>query len=121
MTDREKFNRIQELRSKGVSKLEKDIAEEFGMTVVELRKFINKEHAIIREELTIQARQLKAEGKSVAEISKIMGKNESSVRLLLDHDLDWVKNPVTVDELKRSYEEIKKRPHVDVTLTVDRA
>ena len=65
---------------------EKEIAEQLGMTTIELRKFRSAFYAGARMVYKRWARHLKESGVSVRQASLIIGKSASSVRLLMDED-----------------------------------
>lgn len=63
---------------------EKQIAESMGMNTSELRKQISLANAENRAYVAAEAKRLKEKGMSTSAIARRMGRNESSVRLLLD-------------------------------------
>lgn len=63
---------------------EKQIAEAMGMNTSELRKRVSLANAENRAYLAAEAKRLKEKGMSTSAIARRMGRNESSVRLLLD-------------------------------------
>ena len=87
MTDREFIEKVHELKKTG-NYSEKEVADLFGMTTLELRKKISEANRNLREELKQKVQKLKEEGKSVRQIAIEIGKNESSVRLLMDEELN---------------------------------
>lgn len=79
------LRRVDAMRKNGYS--EKDIANFFGLTTAELRRHISIRNRDNRIVLCGLAKELKEAGKSVREIAIELGRNESSVRLLLDKDI----------------------------------
>ena len=67
---------------------EKQIASAMGMNTSELRKRVSLANAENRAYLSSEAKKLKAKGMSTSAIARRMGKNESSVRLLLDEGVN---------------------------------
>jgi len=67
---------------------EKQIAAAMGMNTSELRKRISLANAENRAYLSSEAKRLKAKGMSTSAIARRMGRNESSVRLLLDEGVN---------------------------------
>ena len=67
---------------------EKQIAAAMGMNTSELRKRVSLANAENRAYLSSEAKKLKAKGMSTSAIARRMGKNESSVRLLLDEGVN---------------------------------
>ena len=67
---------------------EKQIAESMGMNTSELRKRVSLANAENRAYLSSEAKRLKAKGMSTSAIARRMGRNESSVRLLLDEGVN---------------------------------
>lgn len=67
---------------------EKQIAEGMNMNTSELRKKISLANAENRAYLSAEAKRLKAKGMSTSAIARRMGRNESSVRLLLDEGVN---------------------------------
>lgn len=87
MNDREFIEKVHALKKSGKYS-EKEIAELLGMTTVGMRKKINEANRNLREELKQKVQKLKEEGKSVRQIAIEIGKNESTVRLLMDGELN---------------------------------
>jgi DNA-binding CsgD family transcriptional regulator len=77
---------VQNLRKQGVSEV--DIAKGEGMTTTQLRSRLSSEKAKQRAADTAEAVRLKDKGLSGMEIGRRMGRNESSVRSLLDPVLE---------------------------------
>lgn len=112
------LSRISELQKQGHS--EKDIADAMGLSTGELRKQKSAAKAERRADLVATARGLREKGHSLNEIASQMGfKNDSSVRTLLDSDIqersDKARN--TANFLK---ERVKDVGMVDVSKGVER-
>lgn len=101
--------------SKAKHDLEKKVAEALGFdSVVELRRkisFANRENRAILREL---ASKMKEEGKSIREIAIELGKNESTVRLLLS---DYP-NCISMEDVKKEMDEFR-RTHETVPIVVE--
>lgn len=99
------LSRVKELEDKGYS--EKQIAEDFEIPISELR--LQKRVAgHERRALDVdRARSLKEDGLTPTEIGRIMGRNESSIRSLLNEDTSVHKNraQVTADILMKEMDE----------------
>ena len=67
---------------------EKQIAAAMNMNTSDLRKRISLANAENRAYLSSEAKRLRAKGMSPSAIARRMGKNESSVRLLLDEEVN---------------------------------
>lgn len=79
------MSQIEKLRKEGVS--EKDVAEQLGfVTTMQMRRWKSGFFAGSRVVYQRWVNYLIKEGKSVSEIAQIIGKNESSVRLLVGYD-----------------------------------
>lgn len=78
------IQKVRELRDKGYG--EREVAEFFGMSVVDMRKEISRKLKEERDKLTKKAVKLKEEGKTAREIAILLGRNESTVRLLLNNE-----------------------------------
>lgn len=74
--------RVQELAKQGLS--QKEIADGLGLTTTQLRAELSLEKAAQRKADSALAQRLSDKGYSPTEIGKRMGKNESSIRSLLD-------------------------------------
>ena len=111
------LSRVEELQKGG--KTEKEIADELGLTTTELR--VQKRLASHeRRQLEVdRAKSLKSDGLSNSEIGRIMGKNESSIRSLLDEgraqNTNKAKN--TAEILKK---ELETKGMLDVGTGVER-
>ena len=77
------IEKITKMKKNGCS--EKDVAKFFGYNVIDLRHMISTRHRANRIVLASMAKELKETGLSVEEIAEHMGKNASSIRLLLDN------------------------------------
>jgi predicted transcriptional regulator len=80
------LRKVDAMRKNGYD--EETIAKFFGLSKIELRKHISMRNRDNRIVLCSLAKELKEEGKSVREIAIELGKNESSVRLLLDDEIN---------------------------------
>ena len=111
------LSRVDELKKSGLS--EKEIADAIGLSTTELR--VQKQLATHeRRQLEVdRARSLKEDGLSTSEIGRIMGKNESSIRSLLDDKSESNANKAkaTVDILKK---ELETKDMIDVGSGVER-
>ena len=111
------LSRVEELKKDGKSEIE--IAKDLGLSTTELR--VSKQIASHeRRQLEVdRAKSLKEDGLSNTEIGRIMGKNESTIRSLLDENraanTSRAKN--TADILKS---EIEKKKMIDVGTGVER-
>ena len=87
---------------------EKQIAESMGMNTSELRKRVSLANAENRAYLAQEAMRLKEKGMSTSAIARRMGKNESSVRLLLDEEMNsrMTKNVQNAKILKDRVEQL---------------
>ena len=92
---------------------EKQIAESMNMNTSELRKKISLAAAENRSYLAKEAMRLKEKGMSTSAIARRMGKNESSIRLLLDEEINerMSKNAKNATLLK---ERVNKLNYIDV-------
>lgn len=99
------LSRVEQLQKEGLS--EKQIAEAFAISTTDLRMQMRVAKHERRELEAARARSLQADGLSPTEIGRIMGKNESSVRSLLNENTSVNKNRarVTADILKKEIEE----------------
>lgn len=80
------LSEIEKMRKAGVP--EQDVAKHLGfVNTMQMRRWKSGFFAGERVIYVRWAKYLKEEGKSVSEIAQIIGKNESTVRLLLDGDL----------------------------------
>lgn len=111
------LSRVETLKRLG--KTEKEIADEFDITTTELRVASSYAKHRRRQLEVDTAKGLLADGKSVSEIGRIMGKNESSIRSLLNETTSANKNQaeVTADILKK---ELAAKGMIDVGAGVER-
>lgn len=103
---------VAELKAQGLT--QKEIALAMGLkSTTELRARMSISSNTIRKEEAAKALKLKDKGYSVSAIAKAMGKNESSIRSLLDPAIAERKNVAvaTADILK---EDLLKRGYLDV-------
>lgn len=77
------MDKIREMRMSGLKEI--DVAQFFGFsTTIDLRHMISQRNRANRIVLASMAKEMKDAGSSVEDISKKLGNNESSIRLLLD-------------------------------------
>ncbi len=79
---RKYLDRMEALSKAGYS--EKEISEMLGLRTIGLRNFRTVAYTKVKEYLREQAKKMQEAGKSVSEIAKELGKEESTVRLLLE-------------------------------------
>lgn len=79
------MQRLDGLKAEGITS-DKDLAAAVGLSPTQLRTAQKVARDSLRYEKAAQAAKLKAEDKSLREIGKIMGVNESTVRSYLDQD-----------------------------------
>ena len=114
------LKRVDELRAKGWDPSGENIRKEFNMSSTDYRAFYQLAQHEQRRAEAERAKQLRAEGKSLQEITDIMGyKNDSSIRTLLDEKVGARANQAisTAEVLK---EELKSKPYLDVGAGVER-
>lgn len=114
------LKRVDELRAKGWDPSGENIRKEFNMSSTDYRAFYQLSQHEQRRAEAERAKQLRAEGKSLQEITDIMGyKNDSSIRTLLDEKVGARANQAisTAEVLK---EELKSKPYLDVGAGVER-
>lgn len=87
MNDREFIEKVYALKRSGKYS-EREVAELLDMTTVDMRKKISEANRNLREELKQKVQKLKEEGKSARQIAIEIGKNESTVRLLMDDEVN---------------------------------
>lgn len=100
------LSRVEELSKDGISK--SDLAKALGMSTTDMIIQIKTAQHERRELKRDQAKSLRSDGKSLNEITKIMGyQNDSSVRSLLNDNTSANKNKakVTASKLKQELEE----------------
>lgn len=107
---------VLKLKKQGLT--EKEIAEGMGIKTTRLRAEISMEKSAQRQADAALAQRLKDKGYSYVEIGKRMGKNESSVRSLLDPVMQERAKMLdnTVDMLKRQVDE---KVYLDVGLGIE--
>ena len=102
---------VRKLEKQGIS--EKEIAKLNGMTIDELRK--RRSIAVNQEKTYLRARisELKEQGMSVSEIGRQLGKNESTIRSLMNENsvARQKANQVTIDILKKN---VAAQHYIDV-------
>ena len=81
LTAKEFLNKVIELKD---SRSEKEVAEALGMTLVEISKRIKAAQNKIRKVLEARVGELKEAGLSIKEIAIKLGKEESTIRRLLE-------------------------------------
>lgn len=111
------FPRIDELKRQGLS--ETEIASGLGMSTTELRarkKVANSER---RKAEVAEAIRLKETGMSTSAIAREMGKNESSVRGLLDKDVAE-RSSITENVANVLRENVENKTYIDVGAGVER-
>lgn len=111
------LSRVETLKK--IGKTEKEIADEFDITTTELRVASSYAKHRRRQLEVDTAKGLLADGKSVSEIGRIMGKNESSIRSLLNETTSANKNQAeaTADILKN---ELAEKGMIDVGAGIER-
>ena len=104
-------NHYKDLKKQGLSDV--DIAKGMGMSTTELRAKLSIAKDRIKMEEMREARRLKEKGMSTSAIGRQMGKNESSIRLLLDEDMAEKRSQagIIADELKKH---ISKTKYLDI-------
>ncbi len=109
------IERVRELRKEEYT--EAEIAKMYGLTTIELRKKISKIHKQNREILKKEALRLREEGKPINQIALELGKQESTVRLLLgDLLFNTDHSPVTPEQLNNELEELE--PTISVKIPI---
>lgn len=120
---RDFLSRIEDLKKQGWTETPENIKKEFDLTTTQYRtekalaKDVRRMHEVAR------ARSLKSDGYNTTEIGKIMGKNESTIRSLLDEQSESrMKQAMkTADFLReRSKEVIADGGMIDVGKGVER-
>lgn len=107
--NRDFLGRVEELKKQGWTETAENIKKEFGLTTKEYRneKTIAKDQRRMLD--VARVKSLQADGLNPTEIGKIMGKNESSIRSLLNAESEsrMLKTQSTVDFLKKQVDEKK--------------
>ena len=111
------LSRVEYLKKQGLSEVE--IAKEFDITTTQLRTAASLAKHERRQTEVDTAKSLLKDGKSVSEIGRIMGKNESSIRSLLNESTSANKNQAmaVADILKK---ELETKHMIDVGAGVER-
>lgn len=112
------LSRVQELKKKGLS--EKDIVESLGLDSTTQLRVAYKRAKNERRQLEVaRVKSLMADGYNITEIGRMMDKNESSIRALLDEKAESRMNAgeVTANKLKQ---ELAKKKMIDVGTGVER-
>ena len=113
------LGRIEELKKNGWTETPENIEKEFGLTTTQYRteKSLAKDERRMLE--VARAKSLKEDGLNTSEIGRTMGKNESSIRSLLDADSAsrMTKAKETADFIRQQIEE---RGMLDVGAGVER-
>ena len=112
------LSRVEDLKKSGWEETPENIMKEFGLTTTEYRteKSIAKSE---RRKLEVaRAKSLKEDGLSATEIGRIMGKNESTIRSLLNESSEKRMNQAkeTAEFLKK---QIKEKGMIDVGTGVE--
>jgi DNA-binding CsgD family transcriptional regulator len=111
------LQQVEDMRSKGLTP--KQIADGMNMTIEQLRSKTTIEKAEKRKADSMEAWKLKEKGYSNSEIGRRMGRNESSVRALLEPTLKERLEilDTTSNILKES---VEKKGYIDVGVGVER-
>ena len=112
------LSRVEDLKKSGWEETPENIMKEFGLTTTEYRteKSIAKSE---RRKLEVaRVKSLKEDGLSATEIGRIMGKNESTIRSLLNESSEKRMNQAkeTAEFLKK---QIKEKGMIDVGTGVE--
>ena len=110
------LNHVSKCQNKGWS--EKQIADDIGITTSMLRTQLGLSRDIDRRALVGQIRKMRDDGKSLRDIGKELGKNESTIRSLLDENREERMNQArnVAELLKKNVDE---KGAIDVGLGVD--
>lgn len=108
---------VEDLKKQGLS--ETEIAKGLGISVAQLRAKKSIANAEKRKAEVAQALRLKDKGYSNVEIGRIMGKNESSIRNLLNPALQerFEITKTTADMLR---ERVEEKSYIDIGVGVER-
>jgi transcriptional regulator with XRE-family HTH domain len=117
---RDFLGRIEELKRKGWQETTENIKKEFGLTSTQYRLEKSICNGYRRAADVARAKSLKEDGLSTSEIGRRMGKNESSIRSLLNEEAEIRMNSARqlANDLKKIVDEKKM---VDVGIDVERA
>ena len=107
------LDRIRSMRKAGYD--ESDIAKFFGKSVTELRMMVRERNRDNRIALVGTAKEMKEAGKPVHEIAIELGKNESTVRMLLDDDIT---EAISEKEVDSKIVELKEKGAKKTTVEV---
>lgn len=104
---RDFLSRVEELKKQGWKETAENIQKEFGLNTKDYRNEKTWANYERRLDEVARAKSLKADGLSTTEIGRRMGKNESSIRSLLNEDSEARMNEVkeTTDFLKKKCDE----------------
>jgi DNA-binding CsgD family transcriptional regulator len=108
--------RYEALRRKGLS--EKEASQALGMSIAEVRAQKSLERAERRAADVAFAQKLKAKGMSTSAIAERMGRNESSVRSLLDVSIQE-RSQITKNTTDMLRSAVKKGDYIDVGVGVE--
>lgn len=113
------LSRVEELKKQGWTETAENIKKEFGLTTKEYRmeKSICKDQRRMLD--VARAKSLAADGLGPTEIGRIMGKNESSVRELLDPKREE-KMKLTIETVNLLRDEVDKQGMIDVGVGLDK-
>ena len=116
---RDLLGRIDELKKNGWTENAENVRKEFGMGLKEYREEKSKARYERRLLDVARAKSLKADGLKDTEIGRIMGKNESSIRSLLNDKAEARMNEArrTADFIR---DQIDKKGMIDVGADVER-
>lgn len=113
------LSRVEELKKQGWTETPENIKKEFGLTTTQYRT----EKALAKDERRMlevaRVKSLAADGLNPTEIGRIMGKNESSIRSLMDNKSEsrMMKAKSTAEFIKK---QIDEKGMIDVGTGVER-
>lgn len=112
------LSRVQELKKQGLT--EKEIVDAMGLDSTTQLRVAYKVAKNERRALEVdRAKSLQSDGYNVSEIGRIMGKNESSIRSLLDADSEArMKSAATTAEILKN--ELAEKGVIDIGAGVER-
>ena len=111
------MNRVNELRKQGVSEV--DIAKMVGVdSTTNLRAYYAVAKNQVRADTVAKAKSLLADGHSVSEIGRIMGRNESSIRSLLNEEAA-ARSSAAMNTAKFIESQIDQKGKIDVGTGVE--
>ena len=117
--NRDFLSRVEDLKKQGWTETAENIKKEFGLTTKQYRE----EKTICKDQRRMidvaRAKSLASDGLGPTEIGKIMGKNESTIRSLLNPNSEakMLQTKETVDFLRK---QVKEKGMIDVGEGVDR-